>query len=411
MRTDLIVASRRSSRMPPRAATALAVVVAAAAGAGCLIGGDDSRNGDQPRARRAGASPRAFVLLADRRLVRVSLTGGIVESAVRLGAPAEAGSTPDGAPSIARLLASAADGATVFALVRGVADRADRVVVVDARTLRVHARYRLPATVRHTGLLVGASGTFYAYGDRRGADGRGWSVAVTTGNALTGAGMRMSVVRAAEPLPGVHWGALSRDERRLVLAYHGGVDGADWYRVEHGRFERCRPPRRELSPRGADRCLWNPSARGDHVHGAVAALRDGFLAATGSSRLIVLGRDGQLVRAHDTHAGDLHLMDIAIDTAGLRAVVGACRHGKGAPVGGGLRELHLGTGAVARTPFAGQCADAPLAIHGERVLLARPGRAKRLAIAHLGRAGDGTIVPGAREPVAGLIVHDARPQS
>jgi hypothetical protein len=77
----------------------------------------------------------------------------------------------------------------------------------------------------------------------------------------------------------------------------------------------------------------------------------------------------------------------------------------------GLRELDLRTGAVTQTPSAGPCADAPLAIHGERVLLVRQGRPKHLLVAHLGRRGTGTIVHGVSDPVAGHVVDQARQRS
>jgi hypothetical protein len=285
------------------------------------------------------------VLLHDNRLLRVSPQSGEIDRVVEIGPPRP------GRPLRGALLALSADSA--LALV------GDRVVALDPVTLERTASHPLEPGVRYAGLAVAASGTIYAYGDRRTRDGW-WQVVVTR---VRGGSRRTAVVRGAEPARGVYWGAIGAGERRLLLTYHGGPDGADWFRVSRHGFERCEPPHRRVDLRRNPRCLWSATADdGRHVHGAVAPYGKGFIAATGHSRLIALAGGGRLTDVWDPRTADAHLMNFALDAAQTRVVTGSCE---------GLGIVDLRSRRVRVVPRRHDCEESPLAVHGDRALLAR----------------------------------------
>lgn len=296
--------------------------------------------------------PAALVLLHDSRLIRISLRRGEVDRVVALG-PRRAGPAMPG-----QLLAVTRNRRTALALA------GSRVVAIDAATLKRRATHRLAPGVQYSGLVVGTSGSIYAYGDRRTRRGR-WQVVVTR----VGASRRTMVVRGEEPLRGVFWGAISSDGQRLLLSYHGGPDGADWFGASPRGLERCKPPQRRFASR-INRCLWLGRK---HVHGAVAPLGKGFLAATGRSRLIAVDGDGRLAGTWDPRTGDAHLMSFALDADRRRAVVASCN---------GIGVVDLARDRVRVVPRRRSCEEVPLAVHGDRVLLAR---GRRLAVFDLAR--------------------------
>lgn len=346
---------------------ALASIVLALAG--CGSGSDGRPAGRSPATTAAVRDPAALVLLHDGRLVRVSLLRGEVDRVVRIG-PRRAGPAWPGQ----RL---APYRGTVFAL------GSDRVVALDAATLRRRASHRLDPRVDYAGIVAGRSGTVYAYGNRRTRRGR-WQVVVTR---VDGSRRQTVIVRAAERLPGVYWGAISADERRLLLSYHGGPDGADWFDVQ-GRLARCEPPRRRFGPR-VNRCLWLGKK---HVHGAIAPYGTGFLAATGRSRLIAVDGDGRLTDTWDPRTGDAHLMMFALDADRRRAVVASCE---------GIEVVDLARDRLRVLPRRRACAETPLALHGDRALLAR---GRRLVVFDLARRRAVARLTVPAEPLAAVVM-------
>jgi hypothetical protein len=146
-------------------------------------------------------------------------------------------------------------------------------------------------------------------------------------------------------------GALSPDERRLVLSYHGrDTTGADLFRVSG----------QGISPAGrADR-----PGRTDigWAHGAVASVGRRFLAATGSDRLLEFDRTGRVTRRLPVRAEKAHLMDFAVDADRRLAYLSSC----------GIRpttqRLHLADG-TRETISSGKVCGSPLAVHADRYLV------------------------------------------
>jgi hypothetical protein len=360
--------------MVARGALTLAIVALA----GCSLGSDE-RQGERSPGSGAGG-PAALVLLHDNRVVRVSLVRGTVDAEVDLG-PRRAGPA-----QLGQRLGSAGDG--VLALV------GERIVALDAASLKRRATHRLEPGVRYAGMVVGRSGTMYAYGERR--TRRGWWKVVIT---RVGSSRRTTAtVRGAEPLPSVYWGAISADERRFLLSYHGGPDGADWFGVSRRGFERCRPPHRRVDLRRHPRCLWSATGGGGrlHVHGAVAPSGEGFLAATGRSRLIEIDGDGRLVRDWDPRTRQTHLMNFVLDAGRERVVVGSCA---------GIGAVDLASGRMRVVPRREACDETPLAVHGERVLVAR---GRSLAVVDLARRRTVARLTVPAEPVAAVVVDATR---
>jgi hypothetical protein len=321
-----------------------------------------------------------MVALRDaRRLLRISLPGGAVEAERRVG-PRSPGrpvddrdrsriETPSG-PS----LATAADGRTVVALVRRPASEGDRVAVIDAQSLRVRCSHALATGVRHTGLLLGRSGRFYAYGNRAaGTPGR-WDAVLTIGDAQTGTLKRTQTLRRAaapgEPHRGaknwyVYWAALSADERRLILSFHGDTTGGDWYRVARGGQvsaghmdqRRCAERRPEW-PCGPGRTdiSW--------LHGGVEAVGDGFLGTTGNNEneLLELDRHGREKGRLRVRGMWNHVMDFALDSHRRLAYFSLCDR---RPT---LHRFDLARGRQKVLP-GGRFCGRPLAVHGDRFLL------------------------------------------
>jgi hypothetical protein len=65
-----------------------------------------------------------------------------------------------------QLLATAPDGRTVLALIRNTVSGRDSVAVIDAQSLQTRCRHPLEHRISYSGLLLGRSGMFYAYGCR-----------------------------------------------------------------------------------------------------------------------------------------------------------------------------------------------------------------------------------------------------
>lgn len=400
------------------------VVALAISLAGCLGDGD---SGLRSRAsvsclEPAGPSPPAeggpavVALLGDfrnpdelrgrvNRLVRFSLPGGAVEARRGLGPrwkPGDidrldsSGRRSDSGPQ----LAATPDGRTVLALVRYTVSGRASVAVVDARNLRVRCSHPLAPGVRYSALLLGRSRTVYALGARH--SGRGRSDAVLTMvDAETGEQLGTRTLREADQTLRVRTGkdwfaygaALSADERRLILSYHGGdTTGADLFRISpgsrvsaSGRAERrCRGggPRWPCGPGRADIPL---------MHGAVAAAGAGFVAATGGQAMLRL--DGRArVAGRIPVATDDHLMDFEIDAGGKLLHVSAC----GATPS--IVRVDLARGRRTSVPSGDFCGS-PLAVHAKRLLVLNAARVDRWG--YQGTRSEGLRLLDLRSPGAG----------
>jgi hypothetical protein len=389
----------------------------------CLPAGDASL--------AASARPAVIALLGEElvrgfegpyvnRLLRISLPGGEVQRERTLGRRLP--SRPDDARDPIRttaaagpLLATAPDSKAVVALVRAPAPGRDRVAVIDAASLETRCSYPLGKSARYSGLLLGGSGRLYAFGNRRAGAARRWDAVLTIVDMETGAVAASQTLREAERGKWTGWGtdwfayggALSADERRLILSYHGGdTTGADQFRISpagriaaSGRAERrCRGrgPRWPCGPGRADIPL---------MHGAVAAVETGFVGATGERGLLRLDRRGRVV-GRMAVAPDDHLLDFALDEARSLLYVSTCGRRPA------IRRLDLARHRR-RTLPSGRFCGRPLAVHRDRflVLSAAPvgrhglprGRL-RLRLIDLEDAGSGTAVRGSEAPLDALVV-------
>lgn len=259
----------------------------------------------------------AFVVLADNVLLRLELPRGRVVGRRVLG-PRPASRFADARRAIALDRANM----RVFVLTSGVGGRRDSIAVVDPRTLAVRARFRLDRGVGYRGVLLARStGLLYAYGSRKGrfVDPQTtfgeYAAVVTVFRAADGRILARWTVRPANRLEWwTYWAALSADERRLILTYHGSnTTGADVLTLSGTRFAPCAPTRTAFPRSGC---------AGD-VHGAAEAYGEGFVAATGGTRVVVLDERGEVVRRVRTGL-QTHHMDFALGEGGRLFGIGPC---------------------------------------------------------------------------------------
>jgi hypothetical protein len=352
------------------------------------------------------------------RLLRVSIPGGAVELERRLGPGS--GQRDFDRPGLLhldrQLLATTPDGRTVLALVRSAVSGRSSVMVIDAQSFRTRCSYPLEPGIRYSGLLLGRSGMFYAYGARRVGPGR-WDAVLTIGDARTGELKSTHTLRDAERgTPtfwgknwSVYWAALSADERRLLVSYHGGdTTGADWFRLSPtfgisagGMAERrCvdRAPRWPCGPGRTDV---------PRVHGAVTAVGAGFVGATGTNDLLELDRRGQPIGRLQVRENTSHLMDFALDDDRRRVYVSSCAR---RPT---IQRFDLERGRRASVPSGSFCGR-PLAIYGDRLLFLAALRVSRsgypttateeLRLVDLEERDGGRRVPRSASPVDAVVV-------
>ena len=273
---------------------------------------------DDRQADRASVSegPAIVALLTDRSLVRVATTTGAVLARMRIGPR----SSP---PNSGRFLALTPDGGTLFVLTPGAASVAQVVAVVDPEMLQVRSRISVPAEIIFRALVVGpASGRLYLFGNRPVARGRGAEDAVIAiVDPTRSADIRTWTIRDAE---GHDWwvfdAAVSGDESRLYVSYHGGcsenfalcTSGADWLDADGGELTRCRRP--SLPANG---CI-------SRVHGSVEVVGNRFLATTGAAPILEI-RGARIARRWKTRLAGNHVMEFAVDSMRDQAyVVGQC---------------------------------------------------------------------------------------
>jgi hypothetical protein len=345
----------------------------------CLPAGDASP--------AASARPAVIALLGEdlvrgfegpyvNRLLRISLPGGEVQRERTLGRrlPNRAGDTRDPIRTTAAagpLLATAPDTKAVLALVREPAPGRDRVAVIDAASLETRCSYPLEKGVRYSGLLLGRSGRLYAFGNKRAGEARRWDVVLTIVDMETGAAAASQTLREAERGKWTGWGtdwfayrgALSADERRLILSYHGGdTSGADVFRISpgsrvsaSGRAERrCRGrgPRWPCGPGRADIPF---------VHGAVAPVETGFVGTAGERGLLRLDRRARVVGGMPASPQD-HLMDFALSGARSLLYVSSCGRRPA------IQRVDLARNRQQTLP-SGRFCGRPLAVHRDRFLV------------------------------------------
>ena len=264
--------------------------------------------------------------------------------------------------------------------------------MLEATGLKPRRRYPLARGIDYSGFTLGRSGRIHAFGARRLAGGH--SVPMLT---VLGPDGEMVATRSVPGRTGrdwaVHAGALTADEQRLILTYHGAnTTGADWIDVGSGGLRRC-------EVRDPDRaCLFE-------IHGDVEPYGDGFLATTGS-RVVAISREGRLVKRLPLVPENVHLMNFALHRSDL--YVASCGSKPA------IHRLDLATGRV-ETMRSGRFCGAALAAgagvlvtsadtvrHGHAedaprlrlIALADPGAG--LAIRHRGRPLDAIILaPGA----------------
>jgi hypothetical protein len=307
----------------------LLLIVLMVIGAGCR-GGGEAATEPRPPVERQGS---VVALLLDNTLMRIGVSEGAANSEVNLGA-APARLEPG------RYLALG-KGAQLFVLVRRSGGHADEIAVVDPRTLTEGARYPLEEDAIYRGIVLAGSGVLYAYGNEPGrlldeASGAYEEDAVVTALDTTDGSLTTTTVRRARGRDWwTYWGALSSDETTLVLSYHGGcgpgyfracTTGADQLDVSADNVAPCNTRSRTYSG-----CL-------GPVHGAVAAHGDGFVASTGSPKVLELDGRGRKIGSLRTRL-NTHLMQIAVAGPRLYAL-GSCA------LGGGLSTFDLRTRSV-----------------------------------------------------------------
>lgn len=297
---------------------------------------------------------RVVSLLADRRLLAASGTTGTVVASVSLGPKSP---TPD----VGRFLALSRDRDTLFALVPWTPATRQVVAVVDPETLRVRARLPLRRRVAFRSLVVGSeSGRLYLFGNRpakrKTPAPQGAVVAVL--DPTSGAVLSTWNARRAD---GRFWwvldAAVSQDEHRLYLSYHGGCSesdvcttGADWLDIVGDQARRCR---RQPYPHSG--CL-------GRVHGSIEVYDGGLLATTGGARIIRLDRRGRVVRTWRSRVPRNHLMQFALDRKRDRLyAIGSCGYS------GGLSRIDLKTGRARVTGYPSS--NSRDSVCGERVAL------------------------------------------
>lgn len=364
---------------------------------GCLSSEDERRSLSERCLPAVGSVPEAPALVAlssDNQLLRFSVPDGRIEARRRLKPGPETSATNDPRLRVpGSLLALEPDGDSVLALVRQPAGGRDAVTVVDVATLKVRCRFPLERGVRYRGFALGGSGRLYAFGYRQAGDPEKLAAVLTVLDVATGDVVESRTVRPPNTDWFVYWGALSPDERHLVLSYHGGsTTGADWLDLSDDTIQPCRPRGRAIG------CI-------GEVHGAVEPVGAGFLATTGSDMLEV-GWNGGIVRRLDLKARLVHLMNFALDAGRSLLYVSSCGSRPA------IHRLDLTQGGLRVLPSGRFCGE-PLAVYGDRFLALGAARVDEAGVAgdvedlrllDLDHPGGGKQLPGSAVPQDALFV-------
>ena len=175
-----------------------------------------------PMARGGERPARAYALLANGEVVAISVATGEVLARQTIGEPPQFGQA---APVLAR------HGDALSAITPRLLHQ--QLVRLDAADLTVRERLALPADVEFGALVIARSGVAHLIGDRAGAP-----VLVTLRDGVLSAPIEI------RPAAGRDWSvsgaALSADDRRLAVIYHGrNSTGADVVDLGSGTREHC----------------------------------------------------------------------------------------------------------------------------------------------------------------------------
>lgn len=265
---------------------------------------------------------------------------GTVLAETRLTAP-----PPPGADqAVGHYLVLSGDGGYVLTLVPCQPKAPDRLAIVDAGTGQVQVMYALPDTATFRSLALGPrTGRVYLFGNAGevvrppGLDPlapRQVSVLVAVLDPARGQVVADWTVRPAD---GHDWrvyqGAVSPDEGRLYVSYHGpDTTGIDWF---------------DLAPDGPHRCPdgKRPGRGCLDGHGGFVLYQDGLLAATGTPMVLELDQTDAVRRGLDTSLTGNHLVEFVVDEAAQRLyAVGSCGYT------GGFSAISLRGGGVPTPP-------------------------------------------------------------
>jgi hypothetical protein len=264
----------------------------------------------------------AYVLTSGNQVLAITPDGGgRVIRTVSVGPP---GSNP---PLTRHALAMDPGRGVLYVLVSDPV-AAPTVVALDARTLALRARFRLPRGIAHRAIAAGAgSGRLFVAGDRgaRMPDAYGPGPPREPVLTVVAHDGRVSGPWALRGDKGRDWipyaVAATADERHIAVSYHGtDTTGADIAELSGGQPAMCRPPD------SADHagCV-------AEVHGRVLATSAGFVAATGSGEsVVVFDHAGTLSRQWNPRLPGNHLMEFDVDADATTGVaVGECEYAGG----------------------------------------------------------------------------------
>lgn len=261
-----------------------------------------------------------YALLADMRLLVVRPDGAtLAVTNLGLAAPIS---------SAGHYLALANDHQQVYVLASHQPQSLDQVVAVNALSTQVEGTYALPDGV-YRSIAVGIqTGHLFVFGNR------GGSTIITVVDPASGATL---VTWTARPQDGHTWtvyqGAVSADEQRVYVSYHGpDTTGIDWFDVTGNGLIRC------VSQEPANfGCIAS--------HGGFTLFPDRLLAATGGPVILNMDRTGQVQEAFDTGLEGNHLMEFVADPMTERLyAVGSCGYT------GGFSAVSLREAGILATP-------------------------------------------------------------
>lgn len=281
---------------------------------------------------RASYEDAVFALLANNSLIKVAPGSDRTESQVSLGPPFEYASA-------GHYLTQSKDGSTLFALTPRGSNGMSEIAVIDVVTSRVEDRYPLEAGIAFRSLVVGPeSGRLYLFGNRPGKEiacpdletCSEQDVVVVVLDANGGRVIENQTVREADGKAWtVYQSAVSSDERRLFVSYHGNTQGVDWLTITPDGLDRCK--KRAPTWQG---CI--------PAHSGVEAYEDLALVSPGDTPWLEgRGQDIKKVKKWDTKLEGNHMLDFKVDARTNRLyVLGSCGYT------GGLSRVDLETDRV-----------------------------------------------------------------
>ncbi len=295
----------------------------------------------------APSSGTAIALLADNELLRYSLQNGAILGSARLGP------NPEDVRGVAHVMAFDRQLNSLVVLVTVDGPGQNQIAFIDPGTLRVTAlRSVAVPEVPYRGLAVGPrSGRIYLFGDRSvGPDmgptrGPPSDAAITVMNPQASAIISNMTVKVSYGLDWrVYNGALSDQEDRIYLSYHGpDTTGIDEFTLAGVRV--CASSQ-------------DPSVACISGHGGFQFFHGSILVATGGPEIRLINPAGKIERTFNTKLNSDHLMEFGVSTVFNRLyAVGSCGYTPG------MASIDLNGGHVFTPPAAS-------GICGERVVSA-----------------------------------------